>query len=72
MKKRFLALALVLPTVAVADVTEMQSKNDIARGRYIVQLGGCNDCHTPGYAPTNGKVPESSWLIGDSLGWHGP
>ena len=43
----------------------------IARGRYLVMLGGCNDCHTPGFAATEGKVPESQWLIGDSLGWQG-
>ena len=35
-------------------------------------IGGCNDCHTAGYAPSGGKVPESQWLLGDALGWHGP
>ena len=24
-------------------------KNMIERGKYIVRLGGCNDCHTDGY-----------------------
>ena len=43
----------------------------IARGRYLVMLGGCNDCHTPGFALTEGKVPESAWLTGDALGWQG-
>ena len=42
------------------------------RGRYLVQIGGCNDCHTPGYAPTEGKIPEAQWLTGDRLGWRGP
>jgi len=44
----------------------------IERGRYVAQLGGCNDCHTPGYLLNNGDIPESSWLIGDSFGWRGP
>jgi mono/diheme cytochrome c family protein len=44
----------------------------IARGRYIAQIGGCNDCHTAGYAPSGGKVPEKDWLTGDQLGWRGP
>lgn len=44
----------------------------IERGRYLVRVAGCNDCHTPGYAQTAGKVPEREWLVGDQLGWHGP
>ncbi len=42
------------------------------RGRYLVKLGGCNDCHTPGYAQSGGKTDESQWLVGDKLGWRGP
>ena len=45
---------------------------DVQRGRYLVQIGGCNDCHTPGYANANGKVDEKLWLTGDKLGWRGP
>jgi len=44
----------------------------VARGRYLVKTAGCNDCHTPGYARTDGRVPESQWLIGDSRGFQGP
>src|SRR5690242_20290214 len=43
----------------------------IARGRYLVMLGGCNDCHTPGFALAAGHVPEAEWLTGDALGWRG-
>ena len=42
------------------------------RGRYVVTIGGCNDCHTPGYGLSGGKTPEKDWLVGDSLGWRGP
>jgi mono/diheme cytochrome c family protein len=42
------------------------------RGRYVVTIGGCNDCHTPNYAMSGGKVDEREWLTGDSLGWRGP
>jgi mono/diheme cytochrome c family protein len=45
---------------------------DIERGRYIAIIGGCNDCHTAGYASAAGKVPEKDWLMGDTLGWRGP
>lgn len=44
----------------------------IERGRYIAQVGGCNDCHTSGYLMNNGEIPESEWLKGDSFGWRGP
>ena len=43
----------------------------IERGRYVARIAGCNDCHTPNYAQSGGKVPEKDWLIGDRLGWQG-
>ena len=67
---RFLVLAVAL---AAAPVHAQKSDDpQIKRGRYLVQIGGCNDCHTAGYAPSGGKVPEAQWLLGDALGWHGP
>lgn len=64
------ALAGASPTPAAesagADVRSVE------RGRYLARVAGCNDCHTPGYAITGGRVPESQWLIGDRLGWRGP
>lgn len=44
----------------------------VARGRYLVSIAGCNDCHTSGYSLAAGKVPESAWLAGETLGWNGP
>lgn len=44
----------------------------IERGRYVARIAGCNDCHTPNYAHSGGKVHEKDWLIGDRLGWQGP
>lgn len=44
----------------------------VARGRYLAVVGGCNDCHTAGYADSGGRVPERNWLAGSALGWHGP
>jgi mono/diheme cytochrome c family protein len=44
----------------------------IERGRYLVTIGGCNDCHTPGYPQQGGKTPESQWLTGVPVGFQGP
>lgn len=43
-----------------------------AAGRYLVIVGGCNDCHTPGWGETNGNVPEGEWLTGAPVGFRGP
>lgn len=53
------------PSVAAAS--------QIEAGRYLVEIGGCNDCHTPGYVQTNGKSPaEAEWLTGEAVGYTGP
>jgi mono/diheme cytochrome c family protein len=44
----------------------------VKRGQYLVKISGCNDCHTPGYAPSEGKVADELWLSGDAFGWRGP
>lgn len=44
----------------------------VQRGKYLMRIGGCHDCHTPGYAAKEGNVPEDRWLIGDSVGYSGP
>jgi hypothetical protein len=35
----------------------------VARGRYLVTLGGCNDCHTPKLLKPTGPVPDSSRFL---------
>jgi mono/diheme cytochrome c family protein len=39
----------------------------VARGRYLVRIGGCNDCHTPGYFL--GKPDASRFLSGSDVGF---
>ncbi len=48
-----------------------KGRDSIARGRYLVRIAGCNDCHTAGYAASGGAVPEAEWLKGDAVGWNG-
>ena len=65
----FCSALLALPAIAQE---KKKSQPQVERGRYLVKIGGCNDCHTAGYAPSGGKVPEAQWLTGDALGWRGP
>ena len=38
----------------------------IERGRYLVALGGCNDCHTPFKMGPNGPEPDMARLLSGS------
>ena len=70
------AAALPLSSFAAeaskSPASDKAAQRLIERGKYLVKIAGCNDCHTPGYAVSGGKVPESQWLVGDKLGWRGP
>ena len=52
------ASAIALPAFAA-----MADDSQITRGKYLVALGGCNDCHTPGYFFGN---PDMSRFLGGS------
>src|SRR6267142_5364622 len=42
----------------------------VERGKYLVKLGGCNDCHTPGYFL--GKPDTVRFLGGSDVGFEVP
>ena len=65
-------LALLMAAPVFAQQKAATDQQQINRGRYLIKIGGCNDCHTAGYGPTGGKVPEEQWLTGDALGFQGP
>jgi len=70
--RSLLFCALVAAGAPVLAQQPQKPDPSIARGRYLISIAGCNDCHTPNFAPSGGKVPESQWLTGDALGWRGP
>jgi mono/diheme cytochrome c family protein len=74
MKHCLIATALLLMAQAYAQTQHapQQAAGLVERGRYLVKIAGCNDCHTAGYTQSNGKTPEKEWLQGDELGWQGP
>lgn len=57
-----------LHTSDAASTISRTMPADVQRGRYLVQIASCNDCHTPGHSTTNGKVDKKLWLTGDTLG----
>ena len=73
---------LIIATVAIASLVAsavVAQQNaakrmpaEAARGKYLVQIAGCNDCHTPGYTTSAGKIEDKLWLTGDTHGWRGP
>ena len=65
----FLSVLVSSPFVAAKEPT---APTPVERGRYLVSISGCNDCHTAGYIARSGNVPENEWLTGDSLSWSGP
>lgn len=65
-------LALALGAVGLGSGEPVQGSDVVKRGRYLVKIGGCNDCHTPGYLANIGNVPEDRWLVGDDTGYSGP
>jgi mono/diheme cytochrome c family protein len=70
--RRALACLLLAASLPAAAQQPKKADPSIARGRYVVGIAGCNDCHTPNFAQSGGKVPEKEWLTGDALGWRGP
>ncbi len=48
------------------DITEVRQKEKdelIARGKYLVTVSGCNDCHSPKLMTQVGPVPDSTKLM---------
>lgn len=57
-------LAMLVPGTSRADEAQVE------RGRYLVQISGCSDCHTPGYFL--GKPDAARFLGGSDVGFEIP
>jgi mono/diheme cytochrome c family protein len=60
------------PPAAVDTIPHVAADSPIEAGRYLVLVGGCNDCHTPGFARSGGATPEPQQLAGNPVGYRGP
>lgn len=67
-----LGLAAVFALVAGVTSANATDSSQVARGKYLVTIGGCNDCHTAGFMEQNLKIPEQDWLKGSAVGFQGP
>jgi mono/diheme cytochrome c family protein len=65
-------LGLLVAVMGAALAENAATDTSVARGRYLVTIGGCNDCHTAGYAESGGTTPEHDWLAGSPVGYQGP
>ena len=73
---RYFYYGVLLPVTALLSFVTVKAPaagpQTIERGRYIVSISGCNDCHTADYPERNGQVTEDEWLTGSSIGFQGP
>ena len=63
-------LALTASAIALSAFAAMADESQTTRDRYLVTVGGCNDCHTPGYF--FGKPDMSRFLGGSDVGFEIP
>ncbi len=70
-KQAVVACALLFAPL-LASQAAAPASDVLKRGEYLIRIGGCNDCHTPGYGEKLGVVPMSEWLTGVPVGYRGP
>jgi mono/diheme cytochrome c family protein len=54
--------ALALPAAA-ADTPTTSQDDKVGRGKYLVTIAGCNDCHTPWKMGPTGPAPDMSRML---------
>lgn len=71
-------LAIGVASLSFAGMVTAQSDDEgrnamIERGKFIVEVGGCNDCHTPWVMTPTGARPDSTrYLSGHPAGMLAP
>ncbi len=51
------------PSTSSASTSATGSPDKVARGKYLVTIAGCNDCHTPLKMGENGPEPDWSRML---------
>jgi mono/diheme cytochrome c family protein len=58
-----LSVASTMAGQASSAETAAASKEQVKRGEYLTNYGGCNDCHTPKLMTPKGPEPDRSRLL---------
>lgn len=61
--KRSLLLTAAAVAVALTNPAPASASDKLARGKYLVTVAGCNDCHTPWHVGPNGPEPDMSRML---------
>lgn len=72
MKMFLLVFGLLMAGTAMAANHPAASKHGPEHGKWLIGYGGCNDCHTPGWAEHGGKAPKDLLLTGSGMNFQGP
>lgn len=59
----FLATIFLVVCSNASNKTEMTKEELIQRGEFLVNLGGCNDCHSPKVMTAMGPMPDTTRLL---------
>lgn len=72
MERIVIIVTLILALVSLSACTEQatatpapqkQIADQVARGKYLVTVGGCNDCHTPWKMGAKGPEPDMTRML---------
>lgn len=69
-RPELVALAIALLVAATLSGTAKADEAQIERGRYLTQIAGCGDCHTPGHFL--GSPDMARFLGGSEVGFEVP
>jgi mono/diheme cytochrome c family protein len=59
----FIVMIVLQFNCANNEKKEMTKEDMIKKGAYLVNLGGCNDCHSPKIMTPMGPVPDTTKLL---------
>ena len=67
---RYIFFVTTLMIAAAFSPSAQAQQSQVARGKYLASIGGCFDCHTPGYF--FGKPDMARYLGGSEVGFEIP
>lgn len=70
--KVILTFAAGILLAFAATAATPASRPSIKHGKHLVGYGGCQDCHTPGWAEHGGTAPKDVLLTGGGMNFQGP